>query len=256
MFGVGCATQKIQTVAEETEANEILDVLLEHNIKSTKVETGERDKRLFEIHISGGDDEYRAAIQLMEDHCLPQPVPAAIESSGLVSSMEVERSREMRRMKINIESLLRKLPGATCVDVNLVQPEDKTLSLNPYPASASVLVKYKTDKFTVNPDQVAKMVARSVPGLASSNVFVSLTRSPFRPLPNIDRARNLRRIGWVFGIGFTTILLFVAAAWYFRRRSTVGSTDSGRILSHTWTKGFLRRVSCGSKKTRKANRLK
>jgi len=217
-----CSTRKVQTVTEETEANRILDVLLANGIGATKREVGDGEKRTYEIHLAGGEKEFRAAIQLMDDHCLPQPVPPEVESSGLVSSLEVEKARELRRIKINIESQLRNFPGATCVDINLVQPEDKSLSLNPYTASATVLIRYKGEKFGLDTNQVARMVAGGVPGLSADRVFVTLTRSPPRPLPDLERDRNLTRIIWVVGIGFTTILIFVALAWFLRRRAIPG----------------------------------
>jgi type III secretory pathway lipoprotein EscJ len=217
--GISCATQKVQTVTEETEANEILDVLLTHGIRSTKIESGDGESRVFEIHINGGDEEFRAAIQLMEDHCLPQPKPPVIEGGGIVSSMEVEKSQELRRIKIDAETLLRNIPGATCVDVNLVEPDSNALSTNPYPASATVLIKFKTPKLGTKRDEVAKMVAGSVPGLSPDNVFVTLTYSPLRPLPDFNQALGLRRALWVVGIGLVTILLFVSLAWYLRKRA-------------------------------------
>ncbi|NNE65819.1 MAG: hypothetical protein HKN33_04570 [Pyrinomonadaceae bacterium] len=229
-FLSGCSEQKVQTVKEETEANRILDVLLASGLSASKREVANGDERSYEIVVAGGEDEFKAAIQLMDDHCLPQPVPPPVESSGLVSSLEVEKARELRRIKINIESQLRNFPGVTCVDVNLVQPEDKSLSLDPYPASATVLVKHKSEKFGLNVDQIGRMVAGGVPGLKPDKVFVTLTKSPPRPLPDIDRGRNLRRILWVVGIGFTTILLFVALAWAIRKR-TAGDElyDSSRV---------------------------
>jgi len=107
------------------------------------------------------------------------------------ASRKVEKARELRRIKINIESQLRNFPGATCVDVNLVQPEDKSLSLNPYTASATVLIRYQGEKFGLDTNQVARMVAGGVPGLSADRVFVTLTRSPLRPLPDLDKDRNL-----------------------------------------------------------------
>lgn len=219
LLGASCTTQRIQTVNEETDANRILDVLLSYGIRSTKVVVGDGSEQTFEVHIYGGEEEYRAAIQLMDDHCLPQPKPPVVEGSEIVTSMQVEKARELRRIKINTESLLRNIPGTTCVSVNLVEPEGSAISFNPYPASATVLIRYKSAKIDMTPPQIAKMVSRSVPGLSPDKVFVSLTYSPIRPLPNFDRDRNLKRALWVAGIGLATILLFVAIAWTIRKRS-------------------------------------
>lgn len=218
IFLSGCSGQKVQTVTEETEANQILDVLRQHGINAYKQETGEGEKKTFDIMISGGDEEYGSAIQLMEDHCLPQPMPPKVEATGIVSSMEVEKAQELRRIKINIESQLRNIPGTTCVTVTVVPLEDKSLSLDPYKSTATVLVKHKNEKYDLNTSQIARMVAGGVPGLSADNVTVSLTREPLRPLPDFNRGRNLRRILYVSGVGLTTILLFVGFVLYLRKR--------------------------------------
>ncbi len=225
----GCSSRKVQTVSEETEANEILDVLREHGIKAYKSEGGEGEKILYNILIDGGEEEYGAAIQLMDDHCLPQNLPPKVEASGLVSSIEVEKAQELRRTKINIESQIRKIPGTTCVDVTIVPHEDRSLSLNPYKSTASVLVKHKNEKYDINVSQIGRMVAGGVPGLAPENVTVTLTRQPLRPLPNLDKGRNIRRILYVSGIGLTTILLFVGFVVFLRKRKGKDQTDSAKM---------------------------
>ncbi len=221
----GCSQTKVQSVEEETEANQIIDVLRENGITATKDESGEGTNKKFDIYINGGDIEYGAAIQLMEDHCLPQVKPPQIESEGIVPSGEVEKARDLRRMKMGIESQLRKLPGTTCVSVNLGQADDKQLTLNPDPASATVLVKYKTEKFDLNNKQIASMVAGGITGLEADKVFVTLTRQPLRPLPNLDSGRNLRRFLLVGGIGFATILGFILIVFFMRKNKDETDTD-------------------------------
>ncbi len=216
----GCSDQKVQTVAEEVEANEILDVLRQHGIRAYKSEAGEAEQKVYEIYVDGGEEEYGAAIQLMDDHCLPQALPPEVEASGIVSSIEVEKAQQLRRTKINIESQLRKIPGTTCVDVTIVPPEDRSLSLNPYKSTATVLVKHKNEKYDLDVGQIGRMVAGGVPGLSPDNVTVTLTRQPLRPLPDLDRGRNIRRILYVSGIGLTTILIFIGFVVFLRKRNS------------------------------------
>lgn len=222
----GCADSKVQTVTEEVEANEILDVLREHSIRAYKMEGGEGEKKVYDIYINGSEEEYGAAIQLMDDHCLPQPLPPKVEATGLVSSIEVEKAQQLRRTKINIESQLRKIPGTTCVSVNIVPPEDRSLALEPYKSTATVLVKHKNEKYDLDVSQIGRMVAGGVPGLSPDRVIVTLTRQPLRPLPDINRGRNIRRILYVSGIGLTTILLFVGLVVFLRKRKKQPNTDS------------------------------
>ena len=218
LFG-GCSLRKkVQTVKIEAEANQIIDVLRENGVRAKKEEIGEGERKTFEIWVDGDDDDLGAAIQIMEDHCLGQPEPPIIESSGIISSVEVEKARDQRRMKINIESQLRQIPGTTCVNVNFVPPQDRALAINPYPATAAVVVNFKTPAFPVPPDQIAGIVARSVPDLKPENVSVVLNSKPLRPLPENIGSRPFTRIALVAGIGLTTILAFISIVFFLQKK--------------------------------------
>lgn len=214
----GCSAKKVQTVKIEAEANQIIDVLNENGIRARKTETGEGARKTYDIVINGDDEVLAAAIQLMEDHCLGRPEPPEPEGGTVITSMEVEKAREQRRTKINIESQLRKLPGVTCVDVNFVPPQDKSLSLNPYPSTASVVINYKTPTFPVSKEEIAALVARSVPALQAENVSVVLTAKPLRPLPDYQTTYNITRVALVSGIGFVTILAFVSIVFFLQKK--------------------------------------
>lgn len=216
----GCSDKKIQSVDEETEANEIISVLRQYGIIAHKGESGEGEKKVYDITIEGGDEEYGAAIQLMEDHCLPLRLPPKVESGGLVSSMEVEKAQQLRRTEIDLVSQIRSFPGTTCVKVTIGTGEDDSLSLNPYKTTASVSVKHKTEKYPINENQIRSIVAGGVSGLDPDKVTVSLTKQPLSPLPDLNKSRNFRRILYVSIIGLATILLFVGLAVFLRKRKT------------------------------------
>lgn len=214
----GCSTRKVQTVKVEAEANQIIDVLHEYNLKADKIETGEGERKTFEIWVDGADEERAAAIQLMEDHCLGQPLPEKIEGGTVVTSIGVEKAREQRLIKMNIESQLRQIPGATCASVTFVPPEDRSMSLNPFPSTASVLVNYKTPTFPFTKEDIAGMVAKSVPALKAENVSVMLAAKPLRPLPDLQKGYEFRRIALVAGIGSAIILSFVGVVFFLQKR--------------------------------------
>jgi len=214
----GCSARKVQTVKVEAEANQIIDVLGENGIRAKKNEVGEGERKSFEIVVNGDDEAVASAIQLMEDHCLGRPDPPEPEGGAVITSIEVEKAREQRRMKMNIESQLRKLPGVTCVDVNFVPPQDRSLAINPYPSTASVLINYKTQAFNVSKEDIANLVARSVPALQPENVSVVISAKPLRPLPDNKIAYNFTRIALVSGIGLATILAFVSVVFVLRKK--------------------------------------
>lgn len=214
----GCSQKKLQNVKNESEANQIIDVLNENGIRANKTEKGEGERRTFEIYINGDEEVYAAAIQLMQDHCLAQPEPPSIDSTGLVPSIEVERQREQQRIKLNIESQLRKMPGVTCAEVNFVPPQDKSLAIDPYKSTASVTVYYKTPTFPISKEDIASLVARSVPDLQPDRVSVAVIAKPLRPLPNFNTTYNITRIALVSGIGFVTILAFVSVVFFLQKK--------------------------------------
>jgi type III secretory pathway lipoprotein EscJ len=219
-FFSGCADTKVQTVDDEAEANQIINVLREYGLRATKLETGDGNNKKYDILVSGGDEEYGAAIQLMDEHCLPQIKPPIIESEGLVPSGQVEKARDLQRMRINIENQLRNLPGVTCVIVNLGKSDEKQLTLDPEPASATVSIKYKTPQKPLDTRRIARMVAGGITGLEADRVFVTLTRKPLRPLPDLNTNRNTMRILLVGGIGFGTILAFFSIVFVMRKKRT------------------------------------
>lgn len=230
----GCGSKKIQTVKIEAEANQIIDVLSENGIKAFKDQVGEGERKTFEIKLNGDDDLVAEAIQVMEDHCLGQPEPPEVEGGTVITSMEVERAREQRRMKMNIESQLRSLPGATCVKVNFVPPQDRSVSMNPYPSTAAVTVNYKTQSFPVTKEEIKGLVARSVPDLKPENVEVVLVAKPLRPLPDNKLTYNFTRIALVSGIGLATIIGFVSIVFYLqksrRKRNSVNNNFNDNKL--------------------------
>ncbi len=226
----GCATQKLQTVKVEAEANEIIDVLSENGVTSHKTETGEGERKTYDVLVDGGETELKAAIQLLEDHCLPRVEEAPIEGGSVITSLEVERARNERRTRMGIESQLRQLPGVTCVSVNFVPPQDRTLAINPYASKASVLVTYKTPTFPFTNEQIASLVSGSVPALKLEDIMVVVTPRPLRPLPNLHSSENFTRVALVAGIGAATIAAFVSIIFLMQRKRR--KTAQAEIAEH------------------------
>lgn len=233
MFGalmIGCGKQKIQNVADESEANRIVDILGESGIRAMKREAGEGERRYFEIEVDGGDEITSSAIQVINDHCLAQTPPEKPEGSGVVTSSQVEKEREARRRKLSIESQLRDIPGTTCVKVNFVMPEDSSIALDRYPSTASALVTYKTPSFPLTKDRIAEMVAKGVPALKAENVQVELIQKSVRQLPDYRAGYNFARVAIISLLGFLTVLLTISIVFVLqRRRNPLAVDDLGPV---------------------------
>ena len=229
----GCSAKKLQSVKNEAEANQIIDILGENGIKAKKNEVGEGDRKTFEVSVNGDDETVASAIQLMEDHCLGQPEPGDIEGGTVITSLEVEKAREQRRTKMNIEAQLRKLPGATCVSVNFVPPQDRALAINPYPSTAAVLVNYKTPTFSTSKEDIANQVAKSVPDLKPENVSVSINAKPLRPLPDSKSAYNVTRIALVSGIAFAAVLGLFSVIFVMRKKNRIAAPNNEELTENS-----------------------
>lgn len=226
-FLTGCSSKPVVTVKNEAEAIQIVDVLREYELSSTKEEAAENNVREYKIFVHGdflgGETANAAAYQILRAHCLPQSEPPVIESSGPISSPETERAKILRQQKMNIIAQLRSLPSATCVDVNFVMPQDPLQTTTPYPASAAVTVHYKNQEIPFNDADVRSLVASSVPNLNPNNVTVKLIYQPIAP-PQRSRNGSLTRLLLIGGVGLVIILGSVFLVYYLRKRRQNGST--------------------------------
>ena len=218
-FGA-CGGKQIATVPSEAEAIEIMDVLRENGIQSDKMPVGDDKNRQFQITInedSFGDSTFSAAVQILRDNCLPHREPPPVDDGGYVASIEAEKAKVQRQLKMNIIGQLRKLAGVTCVDVNFVLPQDQFATMNPYPAVATVFIGYKNEQINFNEQDVKNMVAGSVPNLQPDRVSVKLSYQPVRPVPRSPRS-NMVRILTIGGAGLLVILGSIFLVYWMQKR--------------------------------------
>jgi type III secretory pathway lipoprotein EscJ len=206
LLSVACGRSQIATVSTESEAIEMIDVLRESGFEDvSKREVGEGEQRRWTVDLDeglfGGDDS-ALALQRLRDYGLPRQEEAPIADGGFVTSEAVQKAQERRRIRADIERQLRALPGVTVALVTVVMPQDPTLELNPYPASASVVVVHKEQSAPFSEQQIQNLVAKGVPKLKPEDVSVTISQQQPRPIPR--RELNARRR--------TNLLLAAAAA--------------------------------------------
>ena len=227
-----CSSRSVATVASEGEAIEIIDVLRENEIISDKTEVGDERSKQYQILVDedylGGSDNYSAAFQILSDNCLPHRDPAPPQDNGVIPSIEVEKQRTQWQLKMNIIRQLRKLPGVTCVDVNFVFPQDQLTSINPYPATASVVILYKNQDVGFNEQQIKNLVATSVPNLQPEKVTVQMSYKPIRPIVKFNR-RNLNKILLIGGAALFVILGSVLLIFFLRKRGGNSETSTALV---------------------------
>ena len=209
-----CGSKAVATVATESEADEILDVLRDNGFDVEKKEVGEEDAKRWRVEVDEGvfgSGDASLAIQVLRDNGLPRPadkgLEGAYEEKGMFPSESAQQAQRLKELKTEIERQLRVLPGVTRVSANIVLPESNTLSLQPYPATASVLIVHKDAKPTFTAEQVQNLVARGVPNLKPENVSVSMAQQPPRPIPRREMdARRRNNIIFAIGTGLLMIL--------------------------------------------------
>lgn len=209
-FTTACGERAVTSVPTETDAIEILDVLGQSGLDASKRETGEGETRRWEIVVDEGmfgGGQAALAVQVLRDHGLPRPEEPAGEDGGLIPSERAEKLREQRRLRTDIERQLRALPGVTLALVTIVMPQDSTIELDPYPATASVVINYKDQKPSFTEEQIQNLVARGVPDLKPQDVSVTLSPQTLRPVPQRElSARRRTNILLAVGVGVVVVL--------------------------------------------------
>lgn len=222
LLASACGRSPVTTAATEADAIEMLDVLGESGVEAEKRAAGEGEARRWEIVVDEGmfgGGQAAAAIQVLRDHGLPRPEDPVTEDGGLIPSDRAEKNREQRKLRTDIERQLRALPGVTRAIVTVVMPQDPSLELNPYPATASVLVTYKDERPRFSDEQVQQMVARSVPNLKPSDVSVTLAQQALRPVPQRELgARRRNNILVALGVGLLVLLSSLLAVLLLQTR--------------------------------------
>ncbi|HWS86735.1 MAG TPA: hypothetical protein VN282_07210 [Pyrinomonadaceae bacterium] len=222
LVAAACGEKSVTSVPTEPDAIEILDVLGQNGIEAEKRATGEAETRRWEIVVDEGlfgGGEAALAVQVMRDHGLPRPEETEAVDSGLIPSERAEKLREQRRIRGDIERQLRALPGVTLALVTVVLPQDPTLELNPYPATASVVINYQGQSPSFSEQQVQNLVAKGVPNLKPQEVSVTMSQQTPRPVPRGElSARRRNSILLAIGLGLATLLCFFLALLLLRAR--------------------------------------
>ena len=219
-LATACTNKPVATVESEAEAIQIVTVLREYDIASEKEAIGDEKNRQFNILLESGfmgGDEHSSAYQILNDHCLPHREPAPIADGGFIASNEAEKAKVQRQLKISIISQLQKLPGVTCVDVNFVQPQDQLAAVNPYPATASVIVNRKNQEVDFNVQDVKNLVASSVPNLQPDKVTAVLMFQPVRPIVKV-KSNMTQKLLLIGGAGLVIVIGAVLLVYFMQKR--------------------------------------
>jgi type III secretory pathway lipoprotein EscJ len=211
----GCrGATSLATVSNEDEAIEILNVLHENGIEARKEEAGEEGVKQWRILLDqswfGDSAEVAMANQVLQDNGLPRPAKTADQASsesGVFKDESTRKAEQLKQREADLQRKLRLLPGVVGVEVSIVEPEDSSININPYPSTAAVVIVSKDEPPNFEAETVRGLVARSVPKLSPENVFVAIKTRPVRPLPwrEVGLQRRHKSLDAI-GIGIMIIL--------------------------------------------------
>lgn len=185
-LAAGCAESvSVATVPTEPEAIEIINILNEQGIESRKEEVGEEGARQWRVTLTEetfGRGKLARALRVLQEHGLPRPhekgLEGAYDQQGMFPSESAQKAQRLKELKTEIERQLRLLPGVSRVSVNVVPPEDDVVNLDPFPATASVLIIHRDERPSFTTAHVQELVSRGVPKLKPENVSVVAVQEP------------------------------------------------------------------------------
>ena len=149
----------------------------------------------FTIRVARGDAG--RAVDLLGARGLPRPATRGFAQTygqpSLIPTASEERARYLDALAGEIERTLESADGVVSARVHLALEEAEPLALDDKPrnpARAAVLLKARAGRSPLDEDDVRKLVAGSVAGLAPSAVSVVMT-----PAPETTEAASLTAVG-------------------------------------------------------------
>lgn len=238
LLSAACGVETIVHNLEEREANQIIELLAENDISTTKsvIDNG----RTMVYTISVPTKSRVDAIRLLNRYEMPRRrdmgYAEVFKDGGLIPTAVEEKAKGLSALEGEIERQLKLVDGILDVRVQLVLPEESALRTSTdarTPTTASVTIKYLAAAGGAKPlsePQVQAIVAAGVEKLTPDQVVVVMT--PAVPLTKVDRgdadsrnhgmsAKQLN-MALVFLVGLILVLSLVLALSQMRLRTVRG----------------------------------
>ncbi len=235
----GCAVP-VAGALDEPQANRVVVALEQAGVGADKEPDPAAEGR---YRVTVERDEAPHAIATLRDEELPSAPSAgvldAVGKGSIVPSPLAEHAQWTAGLAGDLERTLGAIDGVLAARVHLSVPQPDPLADAPRPrATASVMLKHRGAQPPIASDEVRRLVAGAVAGLAIDDVAVV---SVARPAPAAGTARTLVHlgplavtrgsVGWlrvgVAGVVAThlTLLAAVVALWWRARRSRDGAGE-------------------------------
>ena len=168
----GCGKTELYSRLDEQEGNEMLALLLQHNISSEK--QAEKESRV-SLHVSS--DKIPAAMELLRKNGYPKDKFSTIEdlfkTDKLIASPYEDRTRYVYGLSQELADTLSRVDGVMTARVHIVMPTEDAETAGI--ASAAVFLKHNPN-YDLNGQipQIKSIVASGIEGLDYESVNVAL----------------------------------------------------------------------------------
>ncbi|OZI57186.1 type III secretion system inner membrane ring lipoprotein SctJ [Bordetella genomosp. 1] len=161
------------SAASESEANELLSVLLDSGIRAEKSVT----KAGVAVSVDG--TQVARALDILRSRGLPRErfdgMGQIFRKEGLVSSPLEERARYIYALSQELTNTLSQMDGVLAARVHVVLPERGGVGENTTPSTAAVFIKHQTGyNLDALQPQIRKLVTHAIPGLTEDRVSIAL----------------------------------------------------------------------------------
>jgi type III secretion protein J len=170
----GCGSRvELFAAASESEANEVLSVLLDSGIAAQKqtTKTG--------VAVSVDGKEVARALDILRSRGLPRErfdgMGQIFRKEGLVSSPLEERARYVYALSQELTNTLSQMDGVLAARVHVVLPERGGVGEVASPSTAAVFIKHQIGyNLDALQPQIRKLVTHAIPGLTEDRVSIAL----------------------------------------------------------------------------------
>ncbi|CAB3666417.1 MAG: EscJ/YscJ/HrcJ family type III secretion inner membrane ring protein [Achromobacter sp.] len=228
------------SAANESEANEVLSVLLDAGIAAQKAAT----KAGVAVSVDGA--QVARALDILRARGLPRErfdgMGQIFRKEGLVSSPLEERARYIYALSQELTNTLSQMDGVLAARVHVVLPERGGVGENTTPSTAAVFIKHQTGyNLDALQPQIRKLVTHAIPGLTEDRVSIALVSAqPAASAPAAGMATrqvlgievgadsSATLLAWLVGLILLVLILAAALGYLLWRYGMPGRAQPAR----------------------------